>query len=337
VTRAREQLAVFDVHPMSTRILIAEPLDFSQRAVALLQSAGDVELRVCTRDDLQAAFQKYDVVWFRLANVIDRTILSGPVRCRILATPVTGLDHIDLDLCRSLGIQVVSLRGEVEFLRTVRATAELTIGLLLALLRRIPAAAASVQAGVWNRDLFRGHELFGRTAGIVGLGRLGTIVASYLRAFGMDVLAYDPRVDFDHAVATRVDSLIELVQRADVVSLHVSYSQATRHLIGSAELAAMKPDAVLINTSRGGVIDEAALLAALQAGQLAGAALDVLDGEPDIGAAHPLVAYSQTRDNLLIVPHIGGNTRESFENTECFLAGRVVEALRVLAAAEVPQ
>lgn len=316
---------------MSTRILIAEPLDFSPHAAALLGSAGQVELRACSRDELHTAFHNNDVVWFRLAHRIDSTVLTGPVRCRILATPVTGLDHIDLDLCDRLGIRVISLRGEVEFLRNVRATAELTVALLLALWRQIIPAAASVSRGQWNRDLFRGHELFGKSAGIVGLGRLGTIVAGYLRAFGMNVIAYDPRANFDHAAATRVESLAELLRQSDVVSLHVPYNESTRHLIASAEFAQMRRDAVLVNTSRGGVIDDAALLAALQSGQLAGAALDVLDGEPNITAENPLVAYSQSHDNLLIVPHIGGNTHESFEKTEVFLAGRVIEALRTLA------
>jgi phosphoglycerate dehydrogenase-like enzyme len=121
--------------------------------------------------------------------------------------------------------------------------------------------------------------------------------------------------------------LDDLLAVADVVSLHVKYDAGTRHLIGRSQLAAMKPGAVLVNTSRGGVVNDAALLEALEAGRLAGAALDVLDGEPAIGADHPLVAYARRHENLLVVPHIGGNTWESFEKTEVFLAGRVVDAL----------
>jgi D-3-phosphoglycerate dehydrogenase len=255
-------------------------------------------------------------------------MLEQATRCRILATPVTGLDHIDLDACAARGVRVVSLRGEVEFLEQVRGTAELTVALALALLRNIPQAANDVRAGGWNRDRFRGRELFDHTVGIVGLGRLGRLVAGYLRGFGMHVIGYDPRADFPHDLATRVESLAGLAAQADLVSLHVTYDATTRHLVDSDVLHAMKPGAFLINTSRGGVLDEQALLDALRSGRLAGAALDVLDGEPFITAAHPLVAYAREHDNLLIVPHIGGSTVESFAKTEVFLAGKVVMALK---------
>jgi D-3-phosphoglycerate dehydrogenase len=311
------------------RLLVAEPKDFSAVAVEKLRAHVDVDLRACDRAGLRAALAEYDAVWFRLAHRIDADLLAGPLRARVIATPVTGLDHIDLDACRARGIQVVSLRGEVDFLKQVRATAELTVALMLALWRHVPSASASVQAGAWDRDRFRGHELFGKTAGIVGVGRLGTIVAGYLRAFGMKVLGYDPRADFPEGVVDeRCASLGELLAAAHVVTLHVSYTPATRHLVGAAELAAMRPDALLVNTSRGGIVDDAALLAALECGRLGAAALDVVDGEPDVGAAHPLVAYARRApERLMIVPHIGGNTVESFEKTELFLAGRVLEAL----------
>ena len=309
-------------------MLIAEPLDFSPEAIRILQTVADVQAMATDREQMQTALKSYDVVWFRLAHRIDRKMLAGALRTRMLATPVTGLDHIDLAACAERGVRVVSLQGETEFLRDVRATAELTLAITLALLRQIPQAAAHVLAGAWQRDRFRGRELFGKTVGLIGIGRLGRIVADYFAAFGCNVGAYDPRTDFPASPARRVLQLSELLATSDIVSLHVSYDESTRHLIGRQELSAMKPGAVLVNTARGGVIDEAALIEALQSGRLAGAALDVLDGEPDITAEHPLVAYARGHDNLLIVPHIGGNTVESFRKTECFLAQRVVEALQ---------
>ncbi|MBX7167450.1 MAG: hypothetical protein K1X74_14060 [Pirellulales bacterium] len=310
----------------TVRILIAEPDDFSPKAVEILRQVGDVELRHCHHGELADALRDYDIFWFRLAHRIDRALLSGQLRCRMLVTPVTGLDHIDLQACQQRGLRVVSLRGEFEFLKRVRATAELTLGLALALLRHIPQAAASVNEGLWNRDLFRGRELFGKTAGIVGMGRLGTIVAGYFRAFGMEVLGYDPRPDFPSDLAVRTSTIDELLERSDIVSIHVKYDDSTRHLIGRRQLEIMRPGAVLINTSRGGVIDDRALIEVLASGHLAGAALDVLDGEPDINAQHPVVRYAREHDNLLVVPHIGGNTEESFEKTEVFLALRVLQA-----------
>ncbi|HEV3417293.1 MAG TPA: NAD(P)-dependent oxidoreductase [Pirellulales bacterium] len=310
-----------------TKILIAEPLDFSPAALAVLQRVGDVELRECRREDFAAAFAEYDVIWFRLAFRIDERTIGSRPRCRILATPVTGLDHIDLDACDSQGVRVVSLRGETEFLKNVRATAELTIGLTLSLLRRIPSAHSAARQGNWDRDSFRGRELFGRTVGIVGMGRLGTLVAGYFKAFGTRVIGYDPRDDYPTEAAERVPQLDDLLAQSDIVVLLVKYEESTRGLIARAEFAKMKPGAVLINTSRGGVVDEPALLAALDSGRLAGAALDVLDGEPAISADHAIVSYAHDHDNVLLTPHIGGNTMESFEKTEAFLAEKVVQAI----------
>lgn len=308
---------------MRPRLLIAEPEKFSPRAIAALTQWAEVEQRRPLKADLRAAFVESDIVWIRLGFRVTADTIRSPVRCRILATPVTGLDHIDLDACRQAGIQVVSLKGETEFLRDVRATAELTVALLLALVRRLPAATLSVLEGRWDRDSFQGRELFGKRAAIIGMGRLGRITAGYFKAFGMQVVGYDPYQQFPAELAQSVSDLTEAVAEADVVSVHVSYHAGTRHLINATVLQAMKSGAVLINTSRGGVIDEVALLDALRTGKLGGAALDVLESEPDIDRQHPLIAYARQNPNLIITPHIGGNTAESFEKTELFLADKV--------------
>jgi len=308
------------------RILIVEPFDFSPVALSRLREQADVELREVSRSELKDAFMSYDVVWQRLAHRIDSEVIGVRPRCRVVATPVTGIDHIDLPACEAAGIKVVSLKGEVEFLKQVRATAELTVGLAIGVMRRIPASMGSVLEGEWRRDLFRGNELFGKTVGIIGVGRLGTLVAGYFRAFGMEVLGFDVRSDFPEEI-TRVD-LPELLRRSDLVTLHVSLNDSTRMMFGTRELAGMKPGAWLVNTARGEVIDEAALLGALERGHLRGAALDVLTGEPGVDGKHPVVAYARSHSNLLIAPHIGGNTFESFEKTELFLAGRVLQVFQ---------
>jgi D-3-phosphoglycerate dehydrogenase / 2-oxoglutarate reductase len=309
------------------RILIAEPEDFSRGALQLLNGVGEVELRRPAADELPRVFLEYDVVFLRLGFRITRDALGQRPRTRVLALNVTGLDHVDLEACRERGIDVVSLRGETEFLRTIRATAELTVGLLLALMRQIAPAARSVRQGLFDRDPFRGHELFEKTAGVVGVGRIGSLVAGYYRAFGMNVIGYDPAPELWPAGVERVGSMALLCERSDVVSVHASYGPDTHHLIGRAELAEMKESAVLVNTARGGLIDEVALLRAIDSGKLAGAALDVVQGEPQPGSDHPLLAYARTSDRLLIVPHIGGNTFESLDRTERFVAARVIERL----------
>jgi D-3-phosphoglycerate dehydrogenase len=248
-------------------------------------------------------------------------------RCRLIAVPTTGLDHIDLHACAERGIEIISLYGEREFLSTVRATSELTIALALSLIRNLPRAVQSVQMGEWDRDQFRGTELYGKTAGIVGLGRLGSITADYFYAFGMRVLGYDVRDDVASSPAVKVDTIEELLEQSDLVSIHVTYTAKTRHLFSAAAFARMKSGAILINTSRGGVVCETALIEALESGRIAGAALDVLDGEPAIDANHPMLRYAETHPNVLITPHIGGNTIESFAKTEVFIADRVLSSL----------
>jgi D-3-phosphoglycerate dehydrogenase len=311
---------------MRPRVRIAEPEGFSPSALNRLRAVADVSLAPCEPGDIERTLREVDVFWFRLGHKIDGTVLPEDGRPRIIATPVTGLDHIDLNACAERGIRVLSLRGERQFLRQVRATAELTIGLAIALMRHIPGASADVREGRWRRDEFRGHELYGKTAGIVGVGRLGSIVAEYYGAFGMHVLGHDPRSDFPSGVAA-VNSLPELFERCDLVSLHAAYDETTHHLIDEAVLSRARPHLVLVNTARGNIVDEAALLNALKAGKIAGAALDVIAGEPQLAPDNPLLVYAREHDNLLIVPHIGGNTFESFEKTECFLAERVIQAL----------
>lgn len=312
----------------SPRILIAESKDFSPEVIAQLQEHAEVVVRDLEVADVRQALKEYDVFWFRLGWPIDETVLDENSRCRILATPVTGIDHIDEALCARLGVKIVCLRGEREFLRSVRATAEMTLALAMAVMRHLPAAAADVTAGHWRRDLFRGHELFERTAGVIGCGRLGNIVAGYLVALGMEVFTYDPRPEaVVPAGAQRLATLEAVLERSDLISLHVNYHSGTHGMIGKEQLAACKPGAVLVNTSRGGLMDETALLEALQSGHLAAAALDVLAEERQVNANHPLINYARDNRNLLIVPHIGGNTYESFSRTEAFIAGRVLKLL----------
>lgn len=307
-------------------ILIAEAEGFSPLALERLNARAHVVAANLDRDGLLAAAPQADVLWVRLRHRIDDEVLRAATRLRALVTNTTGLNHIDLDGARRRGISIFSLRGEAEFLKTVRATAELTLGLILALVRRLPAAAAHVNGGGWNRYGFKGHDLFEKSAGIVGLGRLGRIVATYLQALGMQVLATDPVGE--PAEGVTLVPLDELFARSDLVSVHVDLNPGTRRLIGPGQFAAMRPGAWFINTSRGEVVDEDALLAALENGRLGGAALDVLTGEPPPGlATHPLVRYAAAHDNLILTPHIGGYTHESLARTELYLTARLIDYL----------
>lgn len=317
------------------KILISESGGFSPAALRALQAVAEVEPADLDRAGLLAAIKDVDVLWVRLRNRIDAAVFDAAPRLKIVVTPTTGLNHVDLKEAAKRGIQIVSLKGETDFLKDVRATAELTVGLLLALLRQVPAATADAAAGHWDRDRFQGRELYGKTAGIVGYGRLGHIVARYLQAFDMRVLVSDPDLDPEDLEPglTKV-SLSKLLAESDVVSLHVNLCDDTYGMFGRAQFEAMQPGAWFINTSRGELVDEAALLDGLRLGHIAGAALDVLCDEDATGmAGRPLVEYARQNPRLIITPHIGGCTRESMEKTERFLARRLVSLIAATADA----
>lgn len=316
------------------KLLIAESGGFSPAALARLRQSFELTQGDLARAELLTALRQgtFTGLWVRLRNHIDAEVLDAAPGLKFVATNTTGLTHLDLDELDRRGITVLSLRGETEFLTEIRATAEHTIALLLTLLRKIPAAHQHVLGGGWNRDLFAGRELHRKTAGIIGYGRLGRIVARYLTAFGMKVLATSPHLEqSDCDPGVQAVPLETLLAESQIVSLHANSIPANRQMIGAAEFARMQPGSWFINTARGELVDEAALLQALQSGHLAGAALDVLADEQATGMAdHPLVSYALTRENLLLTPHLGGNTPESLSKTEEFLAEKLLAALPTL-------
>lgn len=314
---------------MSVRILLSESEAFSPKALDRLRAEGEVTVADLDREGLTAALRDTSVLWVRLRHRIDREILDSAPLLEAVVSPTTGLNHLDTKEMERRGIHLLSLRGEVDFLRNVRATAELTVGLMLALLRKIPAAASHVEQGGWTRDLFRGGELYEKTVGIVGYGRLGRLVARYLQAFDANVLATDPYVDRSTVDAgVRLMPLEQLLEQSDIVSLHVSLSETTTGLFDGSCFARMKPGSLFINTARGELVDENALIQYLESGHLAGAGLDVLAGEDSAGMGHhSLVRLAANRQNLIITPHIGGCTLESMHKTEEFLAGKLCDFL----------
>lgn len=308
------------------KILIAEAEDFSAEVLERLRAHTEVDIKPCQQEELKNLLEQYDVFWFRLGFKIDESVLSEQTRCRIIATPVTGIDHIDESLCAKLNIQIVCLRGEKEFLKEVRATAEHTLLLMMTLMRKANPAIEDVKQHEWRRDLFRGFELYKKRVGIVGYGRLGRIVADYCVAMGCQVGYYDIEKKEHPEVIEVFDSLQDCIEESDIISIHIPYHSATHQLFDESIFQYFDNNKWLINTSRGGVIEENALLNALENKCLAGAALDVLHGEPDI-KNNPLIVYSQTHDNLIITPHIGGCTYESFEKTEHFIADKIIDFL----------
>lgn len=270
-------------------------------------------------DELRDAIAGADAVLVRSATKITRDSLSRADRLKVIGRAGVGVDTIDVDAATERRIPVLTAPAG----NTVSA-AELTMALLLALARRVPAADRSMRAGEWDRKSFNGVELYGKTLGLVGAGRIGGEVAIRARAFGMRVMVFDPFLNPDRATALGVETaeLDEILERADVLSVHVPLTDETHGLIGEAQLAKLKPSAFVLNVARGGVVDEDALLKALQNKRLAGAALDVYSSEP-LPADHPF----RTLPNVVLTPHLGASTAEAQQNVAIEIAEAVRAAL----------
>ncbi|MBN2982682.1 NAD(P)-dependent oxidoreductase [Cohnella algarum] len=239
----------------------------------------------------------------------------------LVATATTGATHIDAEALRRRGIPLLTLKGQTEFLRELTPAAEHSWLLLLACARRLRGAIEGTLRGEWNRQRYPGVMLRGKTLGIVGMGRIGTWMAKYADAFGMKVVAYDPYAD-EFPPRTERAGLDRLLAVSDFVSVHVHVTEETKGLLSADKISGMKPGAVLINTSRGEVVDERALLEALRSGKLAAAGLDVLADEPDIGRSE-LWQYARQSERMIVTPHIGGYCPETVERAVAFACGRI--------------
>jgi D-3-phosphoglycerate dehydrogenase len=230
-----------------------------------------------------------------------------------------GVDNIDVAAATRRGVTVLNTPGA----NTVSA-AEHAIGLMLSLVRRIPVAAESMRRGDWDRKKFSGTELNGKTLGVVGLGRIGSHVAGIARAFGMKIVGHDPFLSEARARELGVDlmDLDPLFSKADVITLHVALTDKTRHMIDGRRIALMKPKAILVNTARGGLIEDAALVAALRDRKIGGAGLDVFEPEP-LAADSPY----RSLDNVVLTPHLAASTSEAQERTSLEICGAVRDAI----------
>lgn len=251
-----------------------------------------------------------------------------------IATNTTGTPHIDLAATEARGIKVISLAGEEQFLRSITPTAELTIGLIIAVTRNLIPAMEYVKKGAWGRWGFGGPAMLSRMAlGVVGFGRLGKMVAAYAHAMGMQVGYYDPYIE--HRAEwpyRRADSLHELVGGADVTTVHCNVTSRNRHMFNREVFSGFRKSSFFVNTARGELVDSVALIEALDGGILRGAAVDVLDGEfsPTFDrevADHPLIRYAQDHNSLLITPHIGGSTLDAWSETQRFTIQRAIDVL----------
>ena len=249
--------------------------------------------------------------------------LARAQNLKLVVTATTGADHIDALALAQRNIPLLTLKGQREVLRNITPAAEHSWLLLMACARSLRSAVQDVLKGEWDRNKYPGIMLRGKTLGIVGCGRIGEWMSRYGTAFGMKCLGYDPYVDPWPATIDKAD-LDTLLAQSDFVSVHVTLSDETRGLLGRREINLLKPGVVVINTSRGEIIDETALLNALVSGKIGAAGLDVLSGEPDVDR-HPLLEYARAHDNLIITPHIGGFSLDALKYVLSFSCQRIVD------------
>lgn len=310
----------------SERLVITEGDCFSPSALSLLKKHFHVSLLDSSREELIDLIRDADYIWIRLKQYIDRKVLQAAPKLKAIATNTTGLTHIDLDVADELGVAVISLRGDYLFLETIRATAEHTIALTLAALRAIPSAHEHVIKGGWSRDEFRGFEIFEKTVGIVGYGRLGRIVANYFKGMGANLVISDPKL----VGTTKVDGcqvlpLSELLAVSDIVTLHANLTRENMGFFGEQQFKRMKQGSFFVNTARGELVNEQSLIEAIRSNHLGGVALDVVAAEHfSSDTLRELRELALTCNRIVLTPHIGGNTCESTQKTEDFLAAKLV-------------
>lgn len=311
-------------------ILVADTL--SDEGLAILENAGDVTVRTGMDEAaLREALPSYDALVVRSATRVTAGALEGADRLAVIGRAGIGVDNIDVDAATERGIVVMNTPQA-----GATTTAEHAIALLVAMARHVPAADAALKAGRWDKKLFTGVEITGKTFGVVGLGNIGRIVADRGRGLGMQVIAYDPFVTQERAPdGVRMAALDELCAEADFVSIHVPLLDETRHLFDRERIARMKPGARLVHAARGGIVDDEALADALESGHLAAAALDVFEVEP-LPADHRL----RSLPNVVLTPHIGASSAEAQRSVALDMARQVVLALTkgvVLNGVNVPR
>ena len=305
---------------MTHHVVVADRV--AEGGLALLAATPDVEVASFAgkpREELERALAGADALIVRSETRVTADLLTRAPHLKVIARAGTGVDNIDVPAATRRGIAVMNAPGA----NTVSA-AEHAMGLLLGLVRHIPWAAEAMRRGEWDRKRFEGTELRGKTIGIVGLGRIGGHVAQIARAFGMQVVGHDPYLAPERAAELQIKllPLDQLLRQADVVTLHVAHTEQTHHLINAARLQLMKPTAVLINTARGELVDEAALAEAVQAKRIRGAAIDVFAVEP-----LPKDAPLRQLERVILTPHLAASTAEAQERVSLEVCTAVREAL----------
>ncbi|WP_298613044.1 phosphoglycerate dehydrogenase [uncultured Thermosynechococcus sp.] len=306
------------------KVLVSDPIE--QVGLDLLAQVAQVDVKIgLSEEELIKIIPEYDALMIRSGTKVTKAVIEAANQLKIIGRAGVGVDNVDVPAATRKGIMVVnSPEGN-----TI-AAAEHTLAMMLSLARHIPDANAAVKSGQWDRKRFTGVEIYKKTLGIIGLGKIGSHVATVARAMGMKLLAYDPYLSTERAeqLGCRLVDLDVLFAESDFITLHLPKTPETHHLINAKTIAKMKPTARIINCARGGIIDEAALVEALKAGKLAGAALDVFENEP-LEAESPLRTCGM---EVILTPHLGASTEEAQVNVAIDVAEQIRDVLLGLPA-----
>jgi D-3-phosphoglycerate dehydrogenase len=297
------------------KVLVSDPL--AKEGIEILKQAGiDVEEKTgLSPDDLVKVIPDYDGIIVRSATKVTKDVIEAGKNLKVIGRAGVGLDNVDREAAKAKNIKVVNTPAATSI-----SVAELALGMMFSAARRLPQADASTKAGKWEKKKFKGFELYGKTLGIIGIGRIGTELAKRARALGMNVLAYDPYVKAsEYAQSVDFDKLLA---ESDYISLHIPKTAETTHILNKTAFDKIKEGAVVINCARGGVVDENALYDAISSGKVRIAAMDVYEAEP--AKEHKLFSLEQ----VIVTPHVGAQTAEGQTRAGIQIAELVRDALK---------
>ncbi len=311
------------------KILITEKDYFNEDIQEMLHQLGEVKVIDTKMENLLEFIENIDILLIGLEFTIDRNIIEKAKNLKVIGTPTTGLDHIDIEAANERNIKILSLKGDFDFTDKIHASFEHTIALMLTIMRKIPFAFESVKNYSWERKRYVGHELKNKVLGILGYGRIGKKVAKICTQFQMKVIAND--IDFEKIKKDgfKAVSKEDLFRKSNIIIICVPLKESTINLVDKKEFLLMK-GGWIINTSRGRIINEDALLEALKTEKLTGVAVDVLSTENTSSHPHSnkLIEYSRTHDNIIITPHIAGSTFESMRMTGRYIAEKIINIFK---------
>ena len=256
------------------RLALLESKDINVEVYELLKKKFEIKIYLTLKVNLNLILKEFDIVWLRLGHKFEDDDFEGKLRCKYIVCPVTGINHLNPEMCNKKEIKIISLKNQNQILSQINSTAEHTILLTLAILRKFRSSIKSIENTEFNRDQFRGNDLSGKVVGVIGLGRLGKMVSDYFYSFGCEVIGYDinKKIQFKY----KKKQLTDLVKTSDIISIHVDLNQTSKHLIDKYFFENTKNNCLIINTSRGEIINSIDLIDALKNKKIGGAALDVL-------------------------------------------------------------